>query len=308
MSRPRPRLGRGLEALIPTGPAGSRAGDGLPQYIPIDQIQPSSEQQRTHFQPDQLRELADSIRQHGILQPLLVHRLPQGYELIAGERRWRAAQQAGLTKVPAIVRGEVDTRESLILGLIENLQREDLDPIEEAHGIQRLLDTFGLTHEQAAAHLGKHRVAISQAVRLLSGCPALLSATSSGAITAGHARALVGLDSPQDQEYGLKVILARRLSVRQTEKWVQSYKPQARPSRPKAPIAPGADRTETPAVDLDTAAEALDDIRSRLAALYADRISVSGSATHGSISVTYASPDELEQLVALLTSDLPDLR
>lgn len=308
MSRPRPRLGRGLEALIPTGPAGSRAGDGLPQYIPIDQIQPSSQQQRTHFQPDQLRELADSIRQHGILQPLLVHRLPQGYELIAGERRWRAAEQAGLTKVPAIVRGEVDTRESLILGLIENLQREDLDPIEEAHGIQRLLDTFGLTHEEAAAHLGKHRVAISQAVRLLNGCPALLSATSNGAITAGHARALVGLDSPQDQEYGLKVVLARRLSVRQTEKWVQSYKPQARPTRPKAPSATSSDGNGSPTPDGGDEAETLDDILSRLAPHYADRVNVSGSAASGTISVTYGSPEELEHLIGLLASDSPEFQ
>lgn len=306
MSRPRPRLGRGLEALISTGPAGARTGDGLPQYIPIDQIRPSQEQQRTHFAAEQLRELADSIREHGILQPLLVQRLAQGYELIAGERRWRAAQQAGLTRVPAIVRGDVETTDSLILGLIENLQREDLDPIEEARGIQRLIDTFGLTHEDAAARLGKHRVAISQAVRLLNGCPALLSATSSGAITAGHARALVGLESHQDQEYGLKVVLARRLSVRQTEKWVQTYKPQARPTRPRAGKAPstnGETASDATPVALDPAdAQALAELRATLAGSYDDRSAVSGSLTEGSVTIAYRSQDELEEIVQLLTA------
>ena len=298
MSRPRPRLGRGLEALIPTGPEGSRSGDGLPQYIPIDQIRPSPEQQRTRFPAEQIRELADSIRQHGVLQPLLVHRLPQGYELIAGERRWRAAQQAGLTRVPAIVRGEVDTSESLILGLIENLQREDLDPIEEARGIQRLIETFGLTHEDAAARLGKHRVAISQAVRLLNGCPALLSATSSGAITAGHARALVGLETPEDQEHGLKVVLARRLSVRQTEKWVQSYKPQARIPRPRAAPTAAAGHEDD---NLDPEdARALEDVRAALAPRYGDRVTVTGSPARGGVTIAYSSREELDELVRLL--------
>jgi ParB family transcriptional regulator, chromosome partitioning protein len=300
MSRPRPRLGRGLEALIPTGPEGGQTGDGLPQYIPIDQIRPSPQQQRSHFPPEQLRELADSIRQHGILQPLLVHRLPRGYELIAGERRWRAAQQAGLTRVPAIVRGEVETRESLILGLIENLQREDLDPIEEAKGIQRLLETFGFTHEEAAAQLGKSRVAISQAVRLLNGCPAVLSATSNGAITAGHARALVGLESHEDQEYGLKVVLSRRLSVRQTEKWVQTYKPQARPPRPRKASSPPEERQ----VDATDFAE-LDEIHSRLAPHFPGRASLSGSPEHGQLSINYTNREELEDLVTRLTSVPP---
>jgi ParB family chromosome partitioning protein len=282
MSRPRPRLGRGLEALIAVSPDGSAAGEGLPQYVPIDQIRPSPEQQRRHFAPEQLRELADSIREHGVLQPLLLRRLPDAFELIAGERRWRAAQQAGLTRVPAIVRGEVATQESLVLGLIENLQREDLDPIEEAKGIQRLIESFGLTHEEAAARLGKHRVAISQALRLLSGCPALVSATASGAISAGHARALVGLPTAQDQERGLKVVLARRLSVRQAEKWVHGYKPEAR--KPRSP------RTDS----------ALDAVRARLEELYGDTVTITGSGDRGRMVIGYASSEELDRLVGLL--------
>src|SRR5207249_4208182 len=195
MSQPRPRgLGRGLDALIPM----SAEGEALvPQMIAVDQIRPSHQQVRTRFDAEPMGELAESIRQHGVLQPILVQRLADGYELIAGERRWRAARLAGLQRIPAIVRRETGTEDSLLLGLIENLQREDLDPIEEAHGIKRLIDQFGLTHEEAAARLGKHRVAVSQALRLLNGCPAVLSATAAGAISAGHARALVGLPTPE---------------------------------------------------------------------------------------------------------------
>jgi ParB family transcriptional regulator, chromosome partitioning protein len=286
MNRPRARLGRGLESLIPVAPEGPGGSDGVPQYVPIDQVRPSPEQQRKHFAADQLRELADSIRQHGVLQPLLVRRLPDGFELIAGERRWRAARQAGLQKVPAIVRGEVDAHDSLLLGLIENLQREDLDPIEEAQGIRRLIESFGLTHEDAAARLGKHRVAVSQALRLLNGCPALLSATSSGALSAGHARALVGLPSHKDQEYGLKVVLARRLSVRQTEKWVQDYKPQARKARP-ARAQQGTD-------------PALAELQERLHEGFGDAATISGSADRGRLTISFASREELDRLLTLL--------
>jgi len=217
MSRPRRNaLGRGLESLIPLAPGAERRDSGLPQFINVDQVKPSAEQMRKHFPAESLRELADSIRQHGVLQPILVRRLPDGYELIAGERRWRAARLAGVERVPAIIRHEADAEDSLLLGLIENLQREDLDPIEEARGIRRLIDQFGLTHEDAAARLGKHRVAVTQALRLLNACPAVVSATAAAAITAGHARALVGLPSSEAQEQGLKVVLARHLSVRAT--------------------------------------------------------------------------------------------
>jgi ParB family chromosome partitioning protein len=279
------RLGRGLESLIPVAPEQS-GGDGVPQYIAIDQIQPSPEQQRKHFAADQLRELADSIREHGVLQPLLVSRLGNGYELIAGERRWRAARLAGLEKVPAIVRAKADARDSLLLGLIENLQREDLDPIEEARGIRRLVDSFGLTHEEAAARLGKHRVAVSQALRLLNGCPALLSAAASGAVSAGHARALVGLPSPADQEHGLKVVLAKRFSVRQTERWVQNYQPQVRQQR------------SNPRQQADSGP--LRELQEKLSGRYGDAVAIAGSIDAGRITLTYANRDELNSLLRML--------
>jgi ParB family chromosome partitioning protein len=221
-------LGRGLQALIPL----PSENQSTAQMIAVDQVRPSSEQMRRRFPADSMRDLTDSIRQHGVLQPILVRRIPDGFELIAGERRWRAAKQAGLERIPAVIRGEAGDDESLLLGLIENLQREDLDPIEEARGIQRLIEQFGLTHEEAAGRLGRHRVAISQSLRLLQGSPAVVSATAAGAISAGHARAIVGLDAIEDQDRALRVVLAKQLNVRQTERWVRTYRPVSPRRRP----------------------------------------------------------------------------
>ena len=219
-------LGRGLDALIPM----SREGDAMvPQMIAVDQIRPSHQQVRTRFDAEPLGELAESIRRHGVLQPLLVRRLTDGYELIAGERRWRAARLAGLVAVPAVVRSDAGNDAQLVLGLIENLQRSDLDPIEEAGGLKRLTEEFGLTHDEVAQRIGKHRVSVSQSLRLLNGCAAIQSSVASGVISAGHARALIALESQAAQEHGLKVVVARRLSVRQTENWVRTYKPRRRP-------------------------------------------------------------------------------
>ncbi|MBO0701988.1 MAG: ParB/RepB/Spo0J family partition protein [Candidatus Dormibacteraeota bacterium] len=276
----RTRLGRGLQALIPTAPEGTAdLESGFPQWIAIDQIRPSTEQSRRHFPAEPLRELAESIRRHGLLQPLLVRRVDGGFELIAGERRWRAAQEAGLTTVPAIVRGAVEDEDSLILGLIENLQREDLDPIEEARGIEGLVTRFGLTHEEVAARLGRTRVAITNALRLLSGTPALISATASSAISAGHARALIALPNADDQEYGLKIVLAKRLSVRQTERWVHDYL-TARAARPR-----------------QQRADPLRETRDRLRARYGDSAQITGSGAQGRVTVRYETPEGLQDLL-----------
>src|SRR5256712_8220973 len=226
MSQPRPRgLGRGLDALIPM----SSEGEALvPQMIAVDQIRPSRQQVRSRFEAEPLGELAESIRLHGVLQPILVRKLTDGFELIAGERRWRAARLAGLSQVPAVVRGEAGNDEQLVLGLIENLQRTDLDPIEEARGLRRLIEEFGLTHEEVAQRLGKHRVSVTQSLRLLGGCAAVQSAVASAVISAGHARALIALEGQATQEQGLKVVIAKHLSVRQTENWVRTYRPRRR--------------------------------------------------------------------------------
>jgi ParB family chromosome partitioning protein len=270
-------LGRGLDALIPM----SREGDAMvPQMIAVDQIRPSHQQVRTRFEAEPLGELAESIRRHGVLQPLLVRRLTDGYELIAGERRWRAARLAGVTSVPAVVRSDAGNDAQLVLGLIENLQRADLDPIEEAGGLKRLTEEFGLTHEEVAQRIGKHRVSVSQALRLLNGCAAIQSSVASGVISAGHARALIALESQAAQEHGLKVVIARRLSVRQTENWVRTYKPRRRP------------RT-------DASAE--------LRALAADMemklglpTKIAGSINRGKLEVRYSTREELERVCAKL--------
>jgi len=193
---------------------------------------------------------------------------------------------AGLQRIPAIVRGEVGPDQSLLLGLIENLQRQDLDPIEEARSIRRLIEQFGLTHEEAATRLGKHRVAISQALRLLNGCPALVSATAAGAISAGHARALVGLPTPQAQEHGLKLVLSRQLSVRQTERWVRGYQPQ----RPRLRAAGEAHDA------------ALAEVARSLSGHLELPVTLTGSLRRGRLSIEFTSQDQLDALFTLLTS------
>jgi ParB family chromosome partitioning protein len=289
-----PALGRGLQALIPIQPGADGQEGGLPEFISVDQVRPSPEQMRRKFASESLRELAESVRQHGVLQPVLVRRLPDGYQLIAGERRWRAAQLAGLDKIPAIVRGPgpAPEQESLLLGLIENLQREDLDPIEEAQGIRRLIEQFGLTHEEAAARLGKNRVAVTQSLRLLAACPAVQSATAAGAISAGHARAIVGLPNPEAQEQALRVVLARNLSVRATERWVRDF-------RPREPIRRSRKAAE-PTIQPDGP---LAEVLARLHDRYGKGVSLTGTAERGQISFHYASPEELEDLLSSLLGD-----
>jgi len=272
-------LGRGLDALIPM----SRDGEAMvPQMIAVDQIRPSHQQVRTRFDAEPLGELAESIRQHGVLQPLLVRRRADGYELIAGERRWRAARLAGLSAVPAVVRTDAGNDAQLVLGLIENLQRTDLDPIEEAHGLKRLTEEFGLTHDEVAHRIGKHRVSVTQSLRLLGGCAAIQSSVASGAISAGHARALIALDSQAAQEHGLKVVIAKRLSVRQTENWVRTYKPRR------------LVRGDAPAELRRIAAEA----ESRLGV----PVKISGTLKRGKIELRYSSQEELERVCAKLVS------
>lgn len=280
MSQHRPRgLGRGLDALIPM----TREGDALvPQMIAVDQIRPSRQQVRSRFDAEPLGELAESIRLHGVLQPLLVRRLADGYELIAGERRWRAARLAGLDAVPAVVRADAGSDAQLVLGLIENLQRTDLDPIEEARGLKRLTEEFGLTHEEVAERLGKHRVSVTHSLRLLGGCAAVQSAVASGVISAGHARALIALDAPAAQEHGLKVVIAKHLSVRQTENWVRTYRPRRR-------------RRDESTAELRAIAA---DVESSLGV----PIKISGSLNRGRIELRYSSREELERVCAKLVS------
>ena len=275
-------LGRGLESLIPL--PSDRRESGVPQLVAIDQIRPSDQQLRRSFDSEALRELAESIRSHGLLQPVLVRRLADGYQLLAGERRWRAARLAGLERVPALVRDEPEEAERLVLGLIENLQRADLNPIEEAHGIRLLADQFHLTQEEIAGRLGRNRVSIAQSLRLLTACPALQSAVAGGSLSPGHARALVGLPGFQDQEHGLKVVLSRRLSVRQTEAWVRRYVPP----RPRIPAV--------------SSRSTLEKLAGELTAALGREVRITGSLRRGRVSLAYNSKEELQGLYDKLTS------
>ena len=223
-------LGRGLEALIPSGDAVDEeaAQGGLRQrgalQVPIEQIQRNPEQPRRSFEPGSLQELADSIRVHGVLQPLLVRESLEGYELIAGERRLRAAEIVGLRVVPVVVHSGSRRRQEdrLELALVENLQRTDLNSIEEARAIQRLLREFGLTHEALSERIGKGRIAIAQTIRLLGLPEPAIKAIEQGQITAGHGIALLGLAAQAQQLLGLELVMREHWNVRQTENWVRA--------------------------------------------------------------------------------------
>jgi ParB family transcriptional regulator, chromosome partitioning protein len=267
-------LGRGLDSLIPL--PGDRSS-AVPTLVGIDEIRVSDQQLRRSFAPEPLRELAESIRRHGLLQPVLVRPLADGYQLIAGERRWRAARLAGLERIPALVRDADAEEERLLLGLVENLQREDLNPLEEAQGIRRLVERHGLTHEEVAARLGRNRVSVTQSLRLLSAAPAVQSAAAGGLISSGHARALAGLPETA-QELGLKVVVGRRLSVRQTEAWVKRYAP---PRRLKL-VPPKPSPLEGLAEDLSQALEL--------------PVRVVGSGRRGRVVIGYSSAAELQRV------------
>ena len=208
-------LGKGLAALL-----GDNVMDNSEEksslYLPISQVESCAGQPRKQFDPDALADLADSIREHGIIQPLTVRKLQSGYyQIIAGERRWRAARMAGLDQVPAIVI-EADDRKAMELAMIENLQREDLNPIEEAEGYRQLMEQYNLTQEETAQRVGKSRSVVANALRLLNLCPPVRAMVEDGRLSNGHARTILPL-SPALQEKATDAILKSDLSVRQTE-------------------------------------------------------------------------------------------
>lgn len=233
-------LGRGLDALL--GDTTLQAQTGGSVNLPISQVEPGLNQPRKHFDEEALADLAESIRQHGMLQPLTVRRLASGYyQIIAGERRWRAARQAGLEEVPAIII-EADDRKVMELGLIENLQREDLNPMDEAAGFQALMDGYRLTQEEAAKRVGKSRSAVANALRLLSLSPAVRKLVEEGKLSAGHARALLPLPEKQ-QEAAAKAVLSGALSVRQTEALVKRVLAEDKPAKKETKPADAVDYT-----------------------------------------------------------------
>ncbi len=212
-------LGRGLDALLSGDQATDRAASDRPAELEVDVLQAGKYQPRTHMDETALRELADSIKAQGVMQPILVRPVSDGrYEIIAGERRWRAARIAGLDRVPVLVR-EVADNTALAMALIENIQREDLNPLEQANGIQRLISEFGITHEQAAGMVGRSRSAVTNLLRLLALAAPVRDLVQQGKLDMGHARALLALSGMQQIETA-RAIAARGMSVRDTERWI----------------------------------------------------------------------------------------
>ena len=228
-------LGRGLGALL--GDAALQSQEGGSLSLPISQVEPGLKQPRKRFEDEALHDLADSIRTHGIIQPLTVRRLSSGYyQIIAGERRWRAAKLAGLTEVPAVII-EADDRKTMELALIENLQREDLDPVEEAMGYRQLMERCELTQEQTAQKIGKSRSAIANSLRLLNLPEDVLAFLKEGKLSTGHAKVLLGLPDAALQSQAAEAVVGQNLNVRQTEALCKKLVKPEKPAKPQ-PLRP----------------------------------------------------------------------
>jgi ParB family chromosome partitioning protein len=279
-----PRLGRGLAALLGENPAQDAPGVTEPgvRTLPIDTLEPGPFQPRRRMEPEAMRELTESIRTRGVLQPLLArpHPSTQGnYQIIAGERRWRAAQQAGLHDIPVLIRDFADS-DAMAAALVENLQRQDLNPIEEAEGFKRLVEEFGLTQEQLGEAVGKSRSHVANVMRLLQLPPGVRIEVQNGRLSAGHARAL--LAHPNPEQAALQV-LARGLNVRQTEALAASK------------TAPSATRGE---IARDPETEALErDLSEKLGL----RVQIAFDGRGGSVRIAYTSLDQLDGVIALLS-------
>jgi ParB family transcriptional regulator, chromosome partitioning protein len=300
MSGKKPSLGRGLAELSPllarrAGIADAEkplvlAGDRLAS-LPVDLLQRGKYQPRADMRPESLGELADSIKAHGLVQPILVRPLPrpnptesQRYEIIAGERRWRAAQMAGLTEIPAVIR-DVPDEDAVAMALIENIQREDLNPLEEARALLRLIEEFGLTHQAAAESVGRSRAAVSNLVRLMELTDEVKDMLETRQIEMGHARALLGLSARRQQIEVATLVAKKSLSVRDTEALVR------RIINPKA-----ADSTGSPESAVDPDIRRLEtEIAEKLGAKVAFQHAASGK---GKLVVSYNSLDELEGILA----------
>lgn len=281
-------LGKGLGALLGEDAVlqDQREGQGS-SSLPISQVQPGLNQPRKRFDEEALSDLTDSVRTHGVIQPLTVRRLSSGYyQIIAGERRWRAAKAAGLKEVPAVII-EADDRKVMELGLIENLQRQDLNPIEEANGYKVLMEDYGLTQEEVSLRVGKSRPAVTNALRLLALPDPVLQLLEEGRLSAGHARALLGASSKSDQRALAQRIIDEELSVRQTEALVKKL---AQPKKEPSPAAPEADPYK---IYRDAAAKDLSDRFGR-------KVSIVQGAKKGKIELEYYDDNDLNALLELL--------
>jgi len=283
MAEKRPALGRGLSALIPERPREVR---DAALEVDLDLLEPNPYQPRLSFDDERIEELTRSIKANGVIQPILVRRKGTRYEIVAGERRWRAAQRAGLLKVPIVVR-EVSDDRLLQVALIENIQRENLNPIDEAQAYQRLIDEFSLTQEQIAEAVGKDRSSVANYLRLLKLDPRVKTLVASGALSMGHARALLALDKLDVQAHAAEHVVAHGLSVRGTEALVKRL---ARP-------APPASRREDETADVHTR-----QAEEKLKLSLGTRVHIVNKGGKGTIEIEFVSEQELQRLYERLTA------
>ena len=277
-------LGKGLGALL--GDAALQSQEGGSLSLPISQVEPGVKQPRKRFDEDSLHDLADSIRTHGVIQPLTVRRLSSGYyQIIAGERRWRAAKLAGLREIPAVII-EADDQKVMELGLIENLQREDLNPIEEANGYHVLIDEYGMTQEEVAKRVGKSRPAVANALRLLALPDAVHQLLEEGKLSAGHARAILSVPSGELQKKLAQKVIAEDLSVRQTEALAKRLA-----AGEKEPPSP------SPGPDLSIYLRAAE---KDLAARFGRKVHIVNGKKKGKVELEYYNPEDLNALLELL--------
>jgi len=275
------RLGKGLDALLGRAPDAEPDGRRV-LAIPIHEVHPNPNQPRSDFDPEALAELVESISRNGVIQPIIVRSTEQGYELIAGERRWRSAAQAGLATIPAIVRDASDN-ESLELSIIENIQRQDLNPIEEAKAYKELIERFALTQDEAASRLGKSRATVANLLRLLDLPPDIQDSVSRGTLSMGHARALLSLPDRGEQRRLAARVQKDDLSVRQTERLVSDRIRRKRPTR----SAKGAKPPH------------IADLESRLRTVLGTRVSIEPRKNEksGKLVIDYFSQDDFQRIL-----------
>lgn len=283
-------LGRGLDALFADRevavnediklPAQEESGDSV-KYININDIKPNHGQPRKIFDPEKISELARSIEEHGIIQPLVVTKAEVGYEIVAGERRWRAAREADIKKVPCLVRTLTD-EENMLLAIIENMQREDLNPIEEAEGLEKMIKVYGFTQDKVSKSVSKSRPYITNALRLLNLPESVRKEVAEGRLSAGHARAILSADNFQKQEELCKRVIAEGLSVRETEKLASTEKQKRNKAlkrvKPKEILS----------------------VENELKDIYGTKVNIEAKGKGGSIQLHYYSMDELNRLIDIL--------
>ena len=275
-------LGRGLAALIPTAPSGI----SVTREVAVAAIEPNPEQPRGTFDADELQLLAESIAEHGLLQPVVVLEASHGYTLIAGERRWRAAVQLGMETIPAVVR-TANEQERLELALVENIQRSDLNALDEARAFRHLVDEFGMTQERVAERVGRSRPTVANTLRILDTAPTVQQAVADDTISGGHARALAGLDEHAQQQVLLATIVARSLSVRQTEGLVAASRDGIGSAR----------RNRETAVDPD-----MQHMEARMRDALGTKVTIAAGRKGGRITISWYDDEDLGRLVDRLSA------